>query len=55
MKDPIKVNILLEIELSGPVEDLLDKVAGRIYIMDKVEDVRAEMLVQQDRATAESI
>ena len=48
MKEPTKVIIVLELELSGNVEDLLDKVAGRVYIMDKVENVTASYLEQKD-------
>ena len=36
--------ILLKIEHSAPIPDLTDKVAGRAYTMDKIEDVTATLI-----------
>lgn len=36
--------ILIQIKQSKPIQDLLDKAAGRIYTMDGVEDVTATLL-----------
>lgn len=41
--------ILLKIEHSAPIPDLTDKVAGRAYTMDKIEDVTA-MIVTAEAA-----
>ena len=42
-----KVTIVLDIEMSEEIQDLLDKVANRIYTMDKVEVVTAAFLEKQ--------
>ena len=36
--------ILLKIEHSASIPDLTDKVAGRAYTMDKIEDVTATLI-----------
>lgn len=40
----MKTQILLTIEHEKEVPDLLDKVAGRAYTIDGVEDVKAELV-----------
>lgn len=40
----MKTQILLTVEHSKEVPDLLDKVAGRVYTLDGVEDVTAKRL-----------
>lgn len=43
-----KVTVLLELELSGEVKDLLDKVGGRVYTMDNIESVTAFYLEKRN-------
>lgn len=40
----MKTQILLTVEHVKPVADLLDKVAGRAYTIDGVNDVTAELV-----------
>jgi hypothetical protein len=42
----MKTQILLTIEHDKEVPDLLDKVAGRAYTIDGVEDVSAKPLIE---------
>jgi len=39
--------LLLKIEHSAPIPDLTDKVAGRAYTMDKIEDVTAAIITPE--------
>lgn len=39
--------ILLKIEHSASIPDLTDKVAGRAYTMDKIEDVTASIVTAE--------
>ncbi|MDE2098922.1 MAG: hypothetical protein KGL39_16835 [Patescibacteria group bacterium] len=43
----MKTIILMELDLSKPVTDLVDKIAGRAYTLDGVEDVEAKLVWQE--------
>lgn len=51
MKERQKVTVVLEVELSGEIKDLLDVIAGRIYSMTNVEGVTASYLEPQNVET----
>ena len=51
MKERQKVVVVLEVELSGEIKDLLDVVAGRVYSMTNVEGVTASYLEKQNVET----
>lgn len=51
MKERKKVTVVLEVELSGEITDLLDVIAGRIYSMTNVECVTASFLEPQNVET----
>jgi hypothetical protein len=51
MKERQKVTVVLELELSGEIKDLLDVIAGRVYSMTNVEGVTASFLEPQNVET----
>jgi len=51
MKERQKVTVVLEVELSGEIKDLLDVIAGRVYSMTNVEGVTASFLEPQNVET----
>lgn len=44
MKEYKKITIVLELEVSSDLEEILDKVAGRVYTMSGIENVTATYL-----------
>ena len=48
MKERQKVTVVLEVELSSEIKDLLDVIAGRVYSMTNVDGVTASYLEKQN-------
>ena len=44
MKEYKKITIVLELEVSSDLEEILDKVAGRVYTMSGIENVTVTYL-----------